>query len=195
MVLIKKYRAITPGTRFKVILQNKKLKKNKIIKTLVKKLNKKGGRNNLGRITVRHRGGGHKRRYRKVLFKRPLMDFNGIVCGFEYDPNRTAFLAKIFSYTTLEYYYILAPKDIIVTDSIKLSRKKIYHYEVTRNGDSTLLKNIRPGSYIHNIELKPGKGGQLVRTAGNFAILVEHVGNFVKIRLRSGEIRLIPSKC
>ena len=98
MALIKKYNPITPGTRFKIILKNKRLEKNKLEKKLVFKLNKKGGRNNKGRITVRHRGGGHKRRYRSILFKRK--NFIGSVCNFEYDPNRTAFLAKIFSFDT-----------------------------------------------------------------------------------------------
>ena len=190
MVLIKKYNPITPGTRFKIILKNKRLEKNKLEKGLVRKLNKNGGRNNKGRITVRHRGGGHKRRYRTILFKRK--NFTGSVCSFEYDPNRTAFLAKVFSFDTQEYFYILAPKGLVVGDEVNYSNEGIGKISV---GDSTELGNITIGSLIHNIEIKPGRGGQLVRTAGNFAQLIEKVNNFARIRLKSGEQRLIPLNC
>ena len=189
MVLIKKYNPITPGTRFKIILKNKKLEKNKLEKKLICKLNKRGGRNNTGRITVRHRGGGHKRRYRNILFKRN--NFIGSVCSFEYDPNRTAFLAKVFSFNTSEYFYILAPKGLIVGDEITYN-SSMGKLSV---GDSTLLRNISIGSLIHNIEIKPGRGGQLVRTAGNFAQLIEKVNGFARIRLKSGEQRLISLNC
>jgi len=191
MVLIKKYNPITPGTRFKVILKNKRLEKNKLEKKLITQLNKKGGRNNKGRITVRHRGGGHKRRYRNILFKRKI--FNGSVCSFEYDPNRTAFLAKVFSFNTSEYFYILAPKDLKVGDEINYNNISITNK--ISIGDSTLLKNIPIGSLVHNIEINPGKGGQLVRTAGNFAQLIEKIGNSARIRLKSGEQRLVPLNC
>ena len=191
MVSIKKYNPITPGTRFKVILKNKKLEKNKLEKKLLSKLNKKGGRNNCGRITIRHRGGGHKRLYRKILFKRK--NFIGSVCNFEYDPNRTAFLAKIFSFDTSEYFYIISPKNLIIGDIINYNIK--LNFGKLSIGDSTILKNIPVGSLIHNIELKPGKGGQLVRTAGNFAQLIEKVNNFARIRLKSGEQRLVSLDC
>jgi large subunit ribosomal protein L2 len=191
MVFIKKYKPVTPGTRFKVILKNKKLNKNKLSKKLVTKLNKKGGRNNLGRITVRGRGGGHKRRYRKILFKRKL--FYGSVCDFEYDPNRTAFLAKIFSFDTSEYFYIIAPKNLIIGDEINYS--DCNNFRKILVGDSMLLRYIPIGSLIHNIELQPGRGGQLVRTAGNFAQLMEKVDNSARVRLSSGEQRLIPLDC
>jgi large subunit ribosomal protein L2 len=191
MVFIKKYKSITPGTRFKVSLKNKKLKKNKFSKKLISKLNKTGGRNNLGRVTVRGRGGGHKRRYRNVLFKRKL--FYGSVCSFEYDPNRSAFLAKVYSFNTSEYFYILAPKNLLIGDEINYSN--LNNFNKILVGDSMLLKYIPVGSLIHNIELMPGKGGQFVRTAGNFAQLVEKVNNFAKVRLNSGEQRLIPLNC
>lgn len=191
MVSIKKYNPVTPGARFKVILKNNKLEKNKLEKKLVSKLNKRGGRNNKGRITVRHRGGGHKRRYRNIMFKRK--NFYGSVCSFEYDPNRTAFLAKIFSFDTLEYFYILAPKDLVIGDEV--SSSNFSNIENISIGDSTLLKNISIGSLIHNIEIKPGRGGQLVRTAGNFAQLIEKINNFARIRLRSGEQRLVSLDC
>jgi large subunit ribosomal protein L2 len=189
MVLIKRYNPITPGIRFKIVLKNKRLEKNKLEKKLIFILNKKGGRNNQGCITVRHRGGGHKRRYRIVLFKRKT--FIGSVCSFEYDPNRTAFLAKIFSFNTLEYFYILAVKDLIVGDEVSYNLGK----GQLSVGDSAILKNIPVGSLIHNIEIKSGRGGQLVRAAGSFAQLIEKVNNFARVRLRSGEQRLISLDC
>lgn len=190
MSFIKKYKPITAGTRFKIILKNKRLKKSKLEKYLVKKLNKNGGRNNTGRITVRHRGGGHKKRYRDVLFKRK--NFLGTVCGFEYDPNRTSFLAKVYSYSSNDYLYIIAPQDLTIGDEIKYNS----NLNTTLNiGDSTLLKNIPIGSLIHNIEIKPGRGGQLVRSAGGFAQLIEKIDNFARIRLKSGEQRLVSLNC
>lgn len=192
MTLIKKYKPITSGTRFKIILKNKKLKKIKLEKKLIKGLSKKGGRNNFGRITVRHRGGGHKRKYRNILFKR--IPLSGSVCNFEYDPNRTSFLAKLYCFTNLKYYYILAPQNLIIGDEIIYSKNisKIKNLSV---GDSTLLKNIPVGSLIHNIEIIPGKGGQLIRSAGCFAQLIEKVDNFARIRLKSGEQRFVSLNC
>jgi large subunit ribosomal protein L2 len=187
---LKKFKPITPGTRFKVNLNYKRLVKNKIEKYLLGNIAKKGGRNNTGRIMVRHQGGGCKRRYRKVLFKR--VPFVGIVTNFEYDPNRTSFLAKVFSITDNTYKYILAPENLNIGDTIS------YGKDVTdlSIGNSTQLKNIPTGTLIHNIEIKPYKGGQLVRSAGSFAYLVEKVDNkYAHVRLRSGEQRLINLNC
>jgi len=191
MILIKKYKPTSAGIRFKTILKNKRLKKINFEKKLISKVNKKGGRNNNGHITVRHRGGGHKRRYRKILFKRTF--FSGSVCNFEYDPNRTAFLAKIFSFNSLSFYYILATQNMIIGDIINYNNN--INLNTINIGDSTLLKNFPVGSLIHNIELVPGKGGQLVRTAGGFAQLIEKVGDFARIRLKSGEQRYVSLNC
>jgi len=154
------------------------------------KNSKHGGRNNTGRITVRHIGGGCKRRYRQILFKR--FPFIGIVINLEYDPNRTSFIAKIFLKDLKIFKYVLAPENIIIGDFI------IYNPQLKNPqlGDSTILKNIPTGTIIHNIELKPNKGGQLARSAGCFAYLLEKVDNkFARIKLKSKEQRLISLNC
>jgi large subunit ribosomal protein L2 len=187
---LKFFKPKTPGTRFKITLNYKKLSKNKIEKYLLGVVHKKGGRNNLGRITVQHQGGGLKNRYRKILFKR--FDFLGTVISFEYDPNRTAFLAKIFCTPKNNYTYILAPKGLNIGDTIE-SGVNISNFNV---GSTTILRNIPIGSLIHNIEIKPNRGGQLVRSAGSFAQLIEKISNkYARIRLRSGEQRLINLNC
>lgn len=189
-MILKPYNPITPGTRFRININYKKLLKLKLEKNLITKNTKKGGRNNTGRITVRHIGGGSKKRYRLILFKR--ISFIGIITNFEYDPNRTSFLAKIFLKNLNIYKYILATEkmslgDIIIYDS-NLNEPQL--------GDSTLLKNISSGSLIHNIEIKPNKGGQLARSAGCFAYLLEKVDNkFARIKLKSKEQRLISLNC
>ena len=194
LIFLKKFKPKTSGTRFRITIKNLKLKKLKLSKKLIEKKNKKGGRNNLGSITLKSRGGGHKRKYRKIFFKRKILV--GSVCNFEYDPNRTAYLAKIYSFLNKEFFYILAPRNLILGDIIRCydssSSLVIKHL---LPGDSALLKNIPVGSLIHNIELKPNKGGQLVRTAGNFAQLIEKVDKYARIRLRSGEQRLILLNC
>lgn len=187
---LKTYKPKTAGTRFKVNLNYKKLSKAKIKKYLSGVIRKKGGRNNLGRITVRHQGGGVKRRYRKVIFKR--ISFTATVVSFEYDPNRTAFLAKIFCIPENVYQYILAPKDLNIGDTLEYGLN-ILNYNV---GSSTILWNIPVGSLIHNIEMKPNKGGQLARSAGSFAQFIEKVSEkYARIRLRSGEQRLLDLNC
>jgi large subunit ribosomal protein L2 len=189
-MILKIFKPKTPGTRFKVILNYKKLSKNKIEKYLLGVVHNKGGRNNLGRVTVQHQGGGLKNRYRKILFKR--FEFLGTVVSFEYDPNRTAFLAKIFCMPKNIYTYILAPKDLNIGDTIE-SGVNISNFNV---GSTTTLRNIPIGSLIHNIEIKPNKGGQLVRSAGSFAQLIEKISNkYARVRLRSGEQRLINLNC
>ena len=189
-MILKPYNPTTPGTRFRININYKKLIKIKLEKKLISKQNKTGGRNNTGRITVRHIGGGCKKRYRYILFKR--ISFIGIIVNFEYDPNRTAFLAKIFLKDLNIYKYILAPEtatlgDLIIYDSNLIDPQL---------GDSTILKNIPTGTLIHNIELKPNKGGQLARSAGCFAYLLEKINNkHARIKLQSKEQRLISLDC
>lgn len=192
MKTIKKFKPKTSGTRFRTILSYKRLNKNKLEKNLIKGFNRKFGRNNQGRITVKCRGGGNKIKYRYVLFKRVF--FSGVVTNFEYDPNRTAFLAKIYSFNKNCFYYILSPKGLNIGDAVK-SYKYNQKFKKLSIGDSLILKNIPVGSLIHNIELKPGKGGQLVRTAGNFSQIIEKIGNFARLRFKSGEQRLISLNC
>jgi len=186
---LKKFKPKTSSTRFKVNLDNNRLVKNKIEKKLLCVLNKSGGRNNFGKITVNHIGGGCKRRYRKVLFKRK--PFKAIVVSFEYDPNRTAYLAKIYCMPNSLHEYIIAPKYLLIGDSIEYGSNIIQK----NNGSSTCLLNIPIGGLIHNIEIKPGKGGQLVRSAGCFATLIEKLDKYARIRLSSGEQRLVSLFC
>lgn len=188
---LKKYKPITPGTRFKINLINKNLSKTKIEKYLIKKINKKGGRNNQGKITIKSRGGGHKRRYRLILFKR--VSTTALVSSIEYDPNRTSDIAKIFCNDLKQFRYILAPEGLEVGAKIVINKEIASSLNI---GDSTILRNIPVGSLVHNIELKPNSGGKLVRSAGAFAQLVEKIGDrFAKVRLRSGELRLISLDC
>lgn len=210
MLKIKKFKPKTPGTRFKIVLRNFRLRKKKIEKYLIMGLVKKGGRNNQGKITVRHRGGGHKKKYRQILFKRSFLfdrfifsdiclKITCVVVNFEYDPNRTAFLAKIYCISTHSYFYILAPKGLIIGDFISFWGSGLFvPYEIKQQlsiGHSALLYNIPIGSLIHNVELKPRKGGQLVRTAGNFAQIMEKFDKVARVRLRSGEQRFILLTC
>ena len=168
------------------------ISKYKSIKKLIKGFNETGGRNHSGKITVYQRGGGHKKLYRLIDFKRN--EKNGIVLGFEYDPNRKSFLAKVYNINKNNYYYILAPAGLKLLDKV-FSRKKNDNI-VFNPGNTYLIKNIPVGTLIHNIELVPNKGGQLIRSAGTFAkILYSNKKNFVTVRLASGEHRLIPLNC
>jgi large subunit ribosomal protein L2 len=152
-------------------------------------LKKTGGRNNTGRITSRHRGGGHKRNYRIIDFKRNKIDIPATVLTVEYDPNRTARIA-LLQYKDGEKRYILAPDKIKVGDTILTGEEVEF-----KDGNALPLKKIPAGLFIHNIEMKPGKGGQLVRSAGNAAQLVANEGKFAQIKFPSGEIRMIPNEC
>jgi len=180
---------MTPATRFYSISTFEEVTCSKPEKSLLAPLKKSGGRNNQGRITSRHRGGGHKRRYRIIDFKRNKIGIPGRVHTIEYDPNRTGRIALIF-YADGEKRYILAPDKLRVDESVMSGPNS----EI-KDGNALPLQNIPVGSYIHNIELKPGKGGQLARSAGNSAQLVAKEGQYAQIKLPSGEVRRVRVEC
>ena len=186
---VKQFKPTTPSLRFKTISSFEDITKSKPEKSLIVPLRKKGGRNNLGRITSRHRGGGHKRAYRIIDFKRDKFDIPAKVAAIEYDPNRSARIA-LLHYKDGEKRYIIAPIGIKVGDTIVASEKT----EV-RVGNNMKLRNIPLGSTIHNIELKIGKGGQIARSAGCYAQLVAKEEKYVQIKLPSGEVRMILTEC
>ncbi len=186
---IKTYRPLTNASRNMNTLVNNELTKKSPEKKLTVKLVKKSGRNNQGKITVRHRGGGAKRRYRIIDFKRNKFDIEGTVTAIEYDPNRTCNIALI-TYPDGEKRYIIAPLDLKVGDKIISSENADI-----KTGNSLPIGNIAVGTYIHNIELKPLKGGQLARSAGSSAQILGREGKYVLVRLKSGETRKILSSC
>ena len=186
---VRKLKPITNGTRNMSKLINNEITKTTPEKSLIQPLNKKAGRNNQGKITVRHQGGGAKRKYRIIDFKRNKYDIEGIVASIEYDPNRTANIALI-NYKDGEKRYIIAPKDIKVGDKIMSGENADI-----KIGNALPLSNIPVGTTIHNIELKPGKGGQIVRSAGTSAQILGREGKYVMIRLESGETRLVLGTC
>ncbi len=180
---------ITPGTRFYSISSFEEITTDRPYKPLVKSLNKSGGRNNTGRITSRHRGGGHKRKYRIIDFKRNKIDIPAIVETIEYDPNRSARIALV-KYNDGERKYILAP------DKMKVGQEIVTSAEAEFNDGNCLpLYKIPIGLFIHNIEMKPGKGGQLARSAGTYAQLAAVDEKYAQVKLPSGEIRLLPRDC
>ena len=154
-------------------------------------LKKTGGRNNLGRITSRRRGGGHKRRYRIIDFKRNKFDVSGKVVAIEYDPNRSSRIALI-TYEDKEKRYIIAPDGLKVGNEIVSSRDNVVPFKA---GNTLILKNIPEGMHIHNIELKPGKGAQMARSAGSYARIMAKEDNLVSIKLPSGEVRMVMDTC
>ncbi len=184
-----KSKPTSAGRRFQVAVKTPGLHKGKPFGGLIDKKTKTGGRNNSGRITVRHHGGGHKQRYRIVDFKRDKDGVPGVVERLEYDPNRTAHLALI-KYADGERRYILAPKGVEAGTPI-VSGDDV----AIKPGNALPLRSIPVGTLIHNIEMKPGKGGQLVRSAGGVAQLAAREGAYVSIRLRSGETRRIHTNC
>lgn len=186
---IKKYKATTNGRRNMTTLDFAEITTDKPEKSLLQPLNKKSGRNNQGRITVRHQGGGHKRQYRVIDFKRNKDGIPGRVATIEYDPNRTANIALI-NYADGEKRYILAPKGLKVGMEVMSGEDADI-----KLGNALPLANIPVGTVIHNIELKPGKGGQLVRSAGTEAQLLGKEGKYVIVRLASGEVRMILATC
>jgi len=171
------------------VLTFEEITKDKPEKSLVVSLTKSGGRNVYGRITVRHRGGGHKRKYRIIDFKRDKDGVPGKVAAIEYDPNRTAYIALIH-YLDGEKRYIIAPYGLKVGDIIESGE----NVDI-KVGNALPLRNIPVGTVVHNIELTPGKGGQLVRAAGTAAQIMAKEGDYVQIRMPSGEIRLIRADC
>jgi large subunit ribosomal protein L2 len=186
---LKNFNPVTPGTRQLVLVDKKELWKGKPVKTLTEGLRKTGGRNNKGRITTRHIGGGHKRLYRMVDFKRQVMEVPAVVERLEYDPNRTAFIALI-KYADGKLAYILAPQRLKAGDTVIASVKAD-----VKPGNAMPLKNMPVGTIIHNVEMRPGKGGQIARSAGAFAQLVGRDNGKAQIKISSGEVRLVPEEC
>ena len=186
---IKRFAPITPGRRFMTGHTFEEITKEKPEKSLTKGISKTGGRNSYGRITVRHRGGGHKRRYRIIEFKRDKFGVPAKVVAIEYDPNRTARIA-LLQYADGERRYIIAPLGLKVGDTVMSGPDA----EV-KIGNALPLERIPLGTFIHNIELIPGRGGQLARAAGAAAVLVAREGKYAHVRLPSNEVRLIPVGC
>ncbi|MBM7707521.1 50S ribosomal protein L2 [Chryseomicrobium aureum] len=186
---IRKYKPTTNGRRNMTSLDYAEITTNKPEKSLLAPVKRKGGRNNQGKITVRHHGGGHKRQYRIIDFKRNKDGIPGRVATIEYDPNRSANIALI-NYVDGEKRYILAPKGLVVGMEIVSGPESDI-----KVGNALPLENIPMGSTIHNIEMKPGKGGQLVRSAGTSAQVLGREGKYVIVRLQSGEVRLILGVC
>ena len=186
---LKTFKPVTPSQRNLVLIDRSDLYKGKPVKKLTQGLTKSGGRNNTGRITARRRGGGHKRTYRMVDFKRNKFDIPAVVERIEYDPNRTAFIALI-KYEDGELSYILAPQRLAEGDTVIASAKAD-----VKPGNAMPLSAIPVGTIIHNIEMKQGKGGQIARSAGTYAQLVGRDRAYAIIRLGSGEQRLIRGEC
>ncbi len=186
---LKHYKPTTPSQRQLVQVDRSELHKGKPVKSLTVGLTKNGGRNNNGRITTRHQGGGHKRSYRIIDFKRRKFDVNGTVERIEYDPNRTSFIALI-KYDDGELAYILAPQRLAAGDKVIAGERADI-----KPGNAMPLKNIPIGTIVHNVELKAGKGGQLARSAGAYVQLVGKDSGYAQIKLRSGELRLVRAEC
>jgi len=186
---VKKYKPVTPGTRGMTGYTFDEITKSTPERSLLVALRKSGGRNVHGRVTVRHRGGGHRRFIRVVDFKREKRDIPAKVAAIEYDPNRTARLALLY-YADGEKRYIIAPLDLKVGDKVMSGAGA----EI-RSGNSLPISNIPVGTLIHNIEIKEGRGGQMVRSAGGAAQMLAKEGDFAQIRMPSGEVRLINQTC
>jgi len=179
----------SPGRRFQTAVDFAEITRSAPEKSLIKTLKKTGGRNNYGRITTRHRGGGHKRRYRLIDFKRNKLGVPAKVAAIEYDPNRTVRIA-LLHYLDGEKRYILAPQELKVGDQVIAAADADI-----KPGNSLPLENIPSGTLIHNIELKPGKGGQLARAAGAYAQLMAKEGSYAHLKLPSGEVRMVTINC
>ncbi len=188
-MVLKSYKPTTPGQRQLVLVDRSELHKGDPIKTLTEGLRQKGGRNNYGRITVRWRGGGHKRRYRLVDFRRKKFDVAATVERLEYDPNRTAFIALI-KYDDGELSYILAPQRLQPGDKIVAGERADI-----KPGNAMPLKNVPVGTIVHNVELKPGRGGQIARAAGSYVQLVGRDAGLALLRMSSGEVRMVRTEC
>lgn len=186
---LKHHKPTSPGQRGLVLVDRSVLWKGKPERSLTEGLNTKGGRNNTGRITARRRGGGHKRRYRIVDFKRSKFDVTATVERLEYDPNRTAFIALI-RYEDDELAYILAPQRLEVGDKVTAGRGVDI-----KPGNALPLQNIPVGTIIHNVELKIGKGGQIARSAGTYAQVIGKDQGYAQLRLNSGELRMVRAEC
>ncbi len=186
---LKQFKPTTPGRRGLVLVDRSHLWKGKPEKSLTEGLRSKGGRNNLGRVTARRRGGGHKRRYRVVDFKRQKFGVVGTVERLEYDPNRTAFIALI-KYEDGELSYIIAPQRLSAGDQV-VSGEDVD----IRPGNAMPLQNIPVGTIVHNVEMKPLKGGQIARSAGTYVQLIGKDRGYAQLRLSSGELRMVRAEC
>ncbi|MFZ1291046.1 MAG: 50S ribosomal protein L2 [Melioribacteraceae bacterium] len=186
---IRKFKPNTPGTRFMSVSNFAEITKSEPEKSLTSSLNKSGGRNNLGRVTSRHIGGGHKRKYRIIDFKRDKDGIQAKVFSIEYDPNRSARIA-LLHYIDGEKRYILAPNGLTVGSTVQSGEGS----EI-RVGNALKLKDLPLGSVIHNVELKPGKGGQIGRSAGVEIQLTAREGKYAQLKMPSGEVRLVSIEC
>ena len=186
---LKTFNPVTPSQRNLVLVDRKGIHKGKPVKKLTEGLTKKGGRNNAGRITARRRGGGHKRAYRIIDFKRTKFDVPATVERLEYDPNRSAFIALI-NYEDGEQAYILAPQRLGEGDTV-VSGNRVD----VKPGNAMPIGSMPVGTIIHNVEMKPGKGGQMARAAGTYVQYVGRDGDYAIVRLSSGEQRIVHSKC
>ena len=188
---VREYKPTSAGRRFMSVATFEEVTKDRPEKSLISPAKRTGGRNNLGRITTRHIGGGHKRKYRAIDFRRNKLEVAGKVASIEYDPNRSANIALIH-YVDGEKRYILAPAGLRVGDAVVSSRKG--DTEI-KEGNTLPLKMIPLGTFVHNVEMKPGKGGQMARSAGNYAQIVAKEGSYGHLRLPSGEVKLINLSC
>ena len=186
---LKTYTPVTPAIRHLISIDRSELYKGAPVKTLTEGLKSSGGRNNHGHITSRHRGGGHKRAYRVIDFRRNKMDMTATVDRLEYDPNRTAFIALV-TYEDGEKAYILAPQRLKAGDKV-VSGNKVD----IKPGNAMPLKNMPVGTIVHNVELKPGRGGQMARSAGCYAQLIGKDGGYAQLRMNSGELRMVRGEC
>ncbi len=186
---IKIHKPVTPSQRFITTLDNKELSKVEPLKALLEPKKRGSGRNNKGRVTVRHQGGGHKRRYRVIDFKRRMDDIPARVAAIEYDPNRSANIARLH-YANGAKSYILAPEGLKVDDTVMSGENADIQV-----GNCLPLYKIPLGTIIHNLELRPGKGGQLIRSAGSSAQFLAKEGKYGAVRLPSGEIRRVLLEC
>jgi len=186
---LKQYKPNTPSQRGLVLVDRSELWKGKPVKALTEGLNKSGGRNNKGRITSRRRGGGHKRLYRVIDFKRTKFDVSATVQRIEYDPNRSAFIA-LLKYEDGEEAYILAPQRLQEGDAVIASNRADI-----KPGNAMPMENMPVGTIIHNVEMKSGKGGQMARAAGTYVQLIGKDSGYAQLRLTSGELRMVPAKC
>jgi len=186
---LRQFKPTTPGQRGLVLVDRSELHKGKPVKTLTEGLSEKGGRNNNGRITQRRRGGGHKRLYRVVDFKRRKMDMPATVVRLEYDPNRTAFIALI-RYEDGEESYILAPQRLKAGDTVVAGERVD-----VKPGNAMPLRSVPIGTIVHNVELKAGAGGKLARSAGTYVQLVGRDQGYALLRLASSEVRMVRAEC
>ena len=186
---VKSFKPTSPGRRFQTVSSFEEITTDKPEKSLLLPLKRSGGRNCYGRVTARHIGGGHKKMYRIIDLKRDKRDIPATVATVEYDPNRSSRIA-LLNYKDGEKRYILAPKDLVVGDVVMAGEDAEF-----RSGNALPIRRIPIGTFIHNVELKQGKGGQIVRSAGSFAQIMAKEGSYAQLRLPSGEVRLVHQEC